>query len=307
MKITRLVLVAALVAAACGGAPEATSAPTITLPTPIIIYVTPPPGPTATVAPTATAAPTQAPTPSSALVNLHGTLLFEGEQEPSLEFLESLGCAGAGPYAAISEGASLVFHDRTTDRVLGTTTLGGGSLDFNVDYGCRFAWTADVPPADYRITLANEVEWTITDASPTQSLDLSFKASVIATLPTAGPPSAEELANFAVVLEIDTEDVLDVHIKGIEEIDVSQDRALVWVESRYSTASVLKDLMYELWSYVAGDEPVGWVGDYVFRFGSDSTEGYLQSTTSSTLWDTIDDQLQWERATDFMTHGALCC
>jgi hypothetical protein len=159
------------------------------------------------------------------------------------------------------------------------------------------------PAPQYRIVLADEAEWSLSGSDTLRALTL--KASTIAPLPTEEP--GVDLEAYAGIFERIVRDTVGIHIKGIEDLAVTEDEIFVWVESRYSTESIFKDEMYELYDEIAGLTPEGWDPQIVLRFGSDSTDGWLQSSTPTSAWWDIEDQLDWERTTQFERKGRLCC
>ncbi|CAN5766667.1 hypothetical protein BH23CHL7_BH23CHL7_05150 [soil metagenome] len=133
---------------------------------------------------------------------------------------------------------------------MGSGTLSDPQPSPDVGFSCRFSWTADVRPApQYRIVLADKAEWPLSGSDTLR--DLTLKASAIAPLPTEEP--VDDLEVYAGMFERLVRDTVGIHIKGIEDLSVTEDEVFVWVESRYSTESIFKDEMYELYDAIAAD------------------------------------------------------
>jgi hypothetical protein len=260
--------------------------------------------------------------PTAESRTLTGTVTYEGDYLFTLKVSREYGCMGGAieqfdeghsPLEAIREGAPLMFYELHTGELLGATELGDSKWSYDGD-SCSYSYSVTLPArSGYQVVVANLYDWTIYDLPAVGSpLDLTVRATDLAhLLPTPGPtedPVAEEIAYYQENLADDVRTAIGIHIRGVERTEVNRDRIFISVESRYGTASVLKELMYELYDDIASDvDDDIWKPDIVTRMGSDYTNGWLQSTTNVADWWDIDDQLEWERATEFTRKGRLCC
>jgi hypothetical protein len=329
----RALVIVVLFAVGCSAGPAVT---------PQIIYVTPAPAmPTAVAAVTPSPSPTPSPTPSPSptasatprpavspspsvqlepLASRVQTTLDAIERETDRIIAASdSGRGGPEIYYAIEAIQGLVSEELawlasieatdprvapTLERYSGVLGELQGFVDTIID-----EWVGVPPAGDYEGPAGEEAGRVIADLLSMRDDLLSIPGdfTVVAAPPTAVPSDEidEEVAYYQEYLEGNVRDSIGIHIRGIEEIDVTRDRIFVWVESRYSTSNVIKELQYELYDDIVGDISDEWEPDIVIRIGSDFNNAWLQSKTNAGDWWDIDDQLEWERATEFKRRGRI--
>lgn len=137
-----------------------------------------------------------------------------------------------------------------------------------------------------------------TTAAPVPSGDLASSPA------PAASPTPLDVDLYTGLFQNVLREVLDVHIVGFEQVEVTEERVFIWVDSN-STEDVMKEVMYRLYDEIAGGTPDHWSPDVVIRMGSNYNNDWLQSTTSSSsdVYSQIDEQLEWEFFSVFERQG----